>query len=390
MRVSFLAVVAVALLVGLGSVVAVKSLGLLSTPTPPEPTKPTPVLQRLPRVLVTTRPLFEGDLLTSNELGTRAVMPQEMAHYRAHMDEYIPAVPQEASSRFLARTVPGNHPLLKSDLQPVRKAESLHDRLLPGSRPVNVTLTKNEAAGWLIGKGDWVDVHIISNVGRTDNTTKSPPARREGLIVRHAHVIAKRDSLVDLNLPIPKGETTFAYTLSMNPYRAALLEYARTLGTISLEPVSKEEQEKLNAMAKDVNGDPAKAALILVGDPNTKQGIDEQARVDQYTSAGTAIGPEDLARVLQLKPLEATVVPRPITVETYHSVRKGPTLNFPTAEMVATRKPAGEYTFSKPEDKAAKIAPPPREVSKQPITMRRIGTPAPPAPPAPPMKGPLR
>ena len=141
MRVSFLAVVALALLVGLGAVVAVKTFGLLTPPAKPAPATPPPVVTlptAPPQVLVATRPLYENDFIAPGDVGTRPVTELEMKHFKEHQDEYLSPVPNAAYYRFVNGRIPGNKPLMKSDLQPIHKADPLHDRLLPGTRPVKI------------------------------------------------------------------------------------------------------------------------------------------------------------------------------------------------------------------------------------------------------------
>lgn len=366
MRVSFLAVLAVALLAGLGVVVAVKTLGLLSPPVAPVVSAPPPVVipPPVPRALVGSRPLYEEDFITPGDLGSRPFTEEELKDYKAHPQDYLMPIPQEAYYRFMAKTVPGNKPLRQDDLQPAHKSDFLHDRLLPGSRPVNVSVMRNDAAGGLISKNDWVDVHLITNVSRTDDST---PVRREGLLVRHAHVVARRDTLV--NLATSPMSDKFSYTLSMNPYRASLLEYARTLGIITLSPVPKEEKDRLDAMAKEANGDPAKAALILVGDPNTREGMEEEIKVKDYATTGLGVGTSDVARVLQLRPLEAPVLELnpPVQIELYNGAGPQKLLSFPgtVVQRIPLPNRTPEYIFTDPNEKVREkpVTAPPNPLS---------------------------
>jgi Flp pilus assembly protein CpaB len=347
-RVSFLAVLAVALLVGLGSVVAIKTFGLLTPPKDPVPPPPAPLYTTPPPpplVLVAIRPIFENDFIIPGDLGVRPVSELEMKYYKEHLDEYLPPVPVSAHYRFASRSIPGNQPLLKSDLQPVHKSEALHDRLLPGTEAVDVSVTKNNSAGWLISTGDWVNVNIITNVTRTDNPTTMP---RVGLLVRHAKVIARRDSMVNTGAPVYSN--VFPYTLAVNPYRKQLIEFAKDVGTITLSPVSKEEKEKLDALMKEVENDPAKADLITIGDVNSRDGMEELNRIKAIAASGLHVSNEDLARVLQLKPIEPPValIP-PLEVETFVGTSRTKSYSFPIAQDFP-RQPAGQYIFSNPAD----------------------------------------
>lgn len=355
MRISFLAVVAVALLVGLGSVVAIRSLGLLGTPTVPllQPMgAPPPPLEF---VLVGLRPLYAGDPIMPGNIGARPLLPYEVEEYNKHRDEYLPGVPAGAYYRFVKQDIPGNQPLKKSDLEDIHRPEPIHTRLLPGSRAVNIEVSKNHSSGGLIQRGDWVDVYLNTTVARTDNPNS---LRRTGLVVGRAHVVAKRDSLVNVYTPIPEN---VAFTLAMNPYRAALLEFARTVGTIVLEPVSQEEKARLDKLALEAENDLAKAELVTIGDPTTREAMEEKERIVRMNVSGLAIGAEDLARALQLKTLEPPVLqrlPRPTEIEVYSGSGRSRLLSFSNIRsdaMMMMQLPAPDYLFSKPDDHSERV-----------------------------------
>lgn len=349
MRISFLLVLALALLVGLGVVFAIKTLGLLSpaTPPPPPPTSAPPV--RAPLVLVPQRPLFPGDAILPGDLGAREMNEAEFEDFKKNKDNYLPPNSASAHYRFVKEAHAANEPLLKSHLEPIRKPTPLNQRLLPGTRAVNLTVTKNQSAGSLIQHGDWVDVYLTTNVGvqKTDGVLLRTPELRTALIARNVHVIAKRDSLYDLYYPQRSNE--ISYTLAMNPYRAALFDYARGLGTITLEPVSQAERVKLDKEASD----PATAVYATVGDTKTEQGMAEAERIKNFEASGQSIGPADLAAAMQLPVLPPITITRakpPVEIETMFGTGKPSMYVFQPSGTTEIKLPPPEYFFSNPAE----------------------------------------
>ena len=115
---------------------------------------------------------------------------------------------------------------------------------------------ENSAAG-LIQVEDWVDVYLTSDVGRTDCGESSV---KEALLAANVQVIAKRGTLYRTYAPLPAGPIQF--TLAANLYRAALIDYARNKGVISLHPVSRAEKEKLDALKAGVGEEPDKVVAL--------------------------------------------------------------------------------------------------------------------------------
>src|SRR5439155_14312693 len=97
MRGSMLAVIAVAIIVGLGVVFAVRTMGLLNPPPPPPP--PPVVETRVvvpepppPTVLVPVRQLFVGDTVAPTDVRVRPLRPEEFKEFTDNKDKYLPAV----------------------------------------------------------------------------------------------------------------------------------------------------------------------------------------------------------------------------------------------------------------------------------------------------------
>ena len=344
MRASFLLVLALALVVGLGVAVAVKSLGLLTPvvvtpPTQPPPPPPAPVVVPVrPSFLVPGRPLFAGDTIRPGDVRIRPARPEEMEAYEKNKADYLAAVPEAVYYRFAATDLPADAPMLKSSLKHLSKPDALHSRLVPGMRAVNVSIPKSGSAGGLIQVGDWVDVYITTEVGRTDLQGRT---MQTGVLVHHAQVIAKRDTLWSVFAPLP-GETSIQYTLAMNTYRSALLEFARSVGTLSMAPVSEAEKQQLDQLKAELLKDPSKIAMISYSDPNSKDYQAEEQRVRDFREGTQSVGSDDLISVLNLKPIPApvppplppaprvkAVPPPPITVEVLSGTQKTSTVTFP-------------------------------------------------------------
>lgn len=362
MRASMLAVIAVAAVVGLGVVFTVKTLGLLNPPpqpvvevVQPPPPKPVPPPEPPPPplVLVSTTHLFSGDTISPASIRPRYLRPEEIKAYEANKAAYLPGVPEITYFRNSARDVPADRPLMAADLKDPIKPESLNSRLLPGTRAVSVGVHKHHSAGGLIQVGDWVDVYLNTEVSRTDlPNTKIP---HTGILVQQALVVAKRDTLYSIYAPLVPGEPV-NFTLATNPYRAALIEYGRSIGAISLVPVSSSEKKRLDALRTDAMDDASKLPHgITFAKPGSVEYQNELDRIEQYTRGGLAIGNEDLAKVLNLKPIPPLppptsappppaqpIPPTPVSVEIYSGVNKASTATFtpPSQPAPAAIRPA--------------------------------------------------
>lgn len=360
MRASFFLVLAVALLVGLGVAVAAKAFGLLSPVQIVEaaPPAPAPVVAPPPppSVLVSARNIYEGDTIRPGDVKVRPARPEEIADLEKHKSEYVQPVMDAVYYRYALKNIEADAPILRSALKDLSKPEALHTRLAPGMRAVNVAVPKGNSAGGLIQVGDWIDLYVTTEVARTDETSHMP---QTGLLVRHAQVIAKRDTLWSVFAPLP-NETAIQYTLAMNPYRAALVEYTRTVGGLSMIPVSEMEKKKLDEVKAEVMKDPAKSMLLAMSDPKVDSYKDEESRIREYERGSLSIGADDLARVLNLKPIVAPTpvpppppAPAPLTVEVITGVQRGGIVTFPSQTPAAPAPtppapPAGRYLFSMP------------------------------------------
>lgn len=367
MRASFFLVLAVALLVGLGVAVAVKSLGLLTphvveappqtlAPAPPAPPPPAP----RPLVLAAARNLYASDTIRPGDVLLRTARPEEVAELEKNKPEYVQPVLEAVYFRFAGKDIEADTPIKKAYLKEMTKPEALHARLAPGTRAVNVGSSKANSAGGLIQVTDWVDVYLTTDVGRTDEPGLK--AAQTGLIARHVQVIAKRDSLWSGLAPYA-NETTIQYTLAANPFRAALLDYAKTVGFVTLVPVSEKEKKQLDDKKSAALADEVKASGLALSGLSASAAEEEKKRITEYEGGGLALGGDDIAKALHLKPIPSPVfepepapVP-PLTVEVFSGTRKEGNAVFEQPQPPARpKKPAptpqqlvqGRYVFSMP------------------------------------------
>lgn len=386
MRASFLLVLTLAVVVGLMVAVVIRYSGLLNPPPVlqpvvqvPEPKpEPKPAPPPVPRILATVKNVFAGDTVEYTDVRSRALRPEEMKDYEAHKADYLPPNELIALFRTPTRNLEADTPLKQADLMEMAKPEPLHTRLTPGTRALGVSLPKLQSAGGLIQVGDWVDVYVTTDVSRTDSQLKSP---HTGLVVRSAQVVAKRDTLYRIYSGL---SDSVQFTLSANPYRVALIEYARANGTLSLVPVSGDEKKKLDTLRDAALKDPAKAIALTVGNTESSEGKEELQRVHDYEAGSLGIGSGDMMRILALKPIPVPppppapmipppqpappLPPQPTTIEVFNGTTKQPSAVFapnvppqpapppPTPIIVVQQPPPpkqAEYVFTKPAAPAA-------------------------------------
>jgi len=340
MRGSLLAVIAVAVVLGLGVVALVRAAGWLAPPvvsSPPQTVVVVPSPPPQPQVLVAGRPMYTGDMVDAEALFLRPLRAGEAKDYEANTADYLVSR-ESAVLRDLARDVAADTPLRKLDLAPVQKPEALNVRLAPGTRAVDLAVPKELAAGGLIAVGDWVDVLVLTDVARSDSPARVP---QTGVLVQCAPVIAKRSSLFPVFSAPQPGP--IGHMVAVNPYRAALLEYARSVGTISLVPVSAAEKRRLDVLKGRAATNPATAASVAIpfAEPGSPEFRDEVERIEKYGRGELSVGRADLARVLQLAP------PAPRTPAVQIEIFRG-TARAGTASFEPPGGPPIEYVFTAP------------------------------------------
>jgi hypothetical protein len=248
---------------------------------------------------------------------------------------------------------------------------------VPGTRAIGVQIPKENSVGGLIQVGDWVDVYLITNVSRTDNPAKE---LQTTLLAPHAQVVAKRDTLYPLYIAPTPGEPV-SFTLATNPYRAALIEYGRTIGLLALVPVSDSEKKRLDALREVAMKDQTKSLSLTFADPSTAHYKTEQDRIEKHTSGQLAVGPDDIAMALNLAPIEApkppppppkrkivipappppapAPPPAPVTVELFSGVNKTNTATFAVPYTPQPPAKQGEPTIIEEDVPAPPWNPPP-------------------------------
>jgi Flp pilus assembly protein CpaB len=288
-----------ALLTGLGAVVAARYAGWL--------TKPEAVVEKKEelKILVAKRNLYPGDIIDSSWVTTRALKPEEKNDYEANKQEYLPAVEAAATLRIPKKAIEADSPILRKDLLPMVKPEPLHTRLLPNMRAVNISVQKDASAGGLIQVGEWVDVYLTSTVViGSQETTRTAPAAQA------LRVIAKRNALWPIFANLPEGKPV-NFTLEANPYRAGLLEFSKIKGNLTLVPLSAAEQRvledrrtkllaSLDGEAKQ--GHKADNTLLPVSfaQPGSSETNAEEGRVDAFNKGEYTISHADLIRIFDL------------------------------------------------------------------------------------------
>jgi Flp pilus assembly protein CpaB len=297
MRASTLFALTVAVLLGLAVAVSLKVSGYFD--------KPAAAKKPDVSVLVASRNLFAGDVIDSSWVSVRPLKPEEQQHYDEHKDKYLPAVTNAVYLRVAAKNVEADKPILKEHLQDMAKPESVSQRLLPNMRAVNVAVAKDESAGGLIQVGEWVDVLLTSDVEAGDSAKLGS---RTAAIAHKLRVITKRNGLWPVFAPLPDGPVHFA--LEANPYRSALIEFAKTRGTLTLAPVSASEQRLLEEKRNQLlQGSHALRPVSFVKPEESVEYRDEEARVDAVGKGELAINNLDLVRLFGLKTPEPPTLP---------------------------------------------------------------------------------
>jgi Flp pilus assembly protein CpaB len=294
MRASTLFVLTLCVLVGLGVAIAAKMSGYFNPP----PMAVTEAPKRPPDIMVVaaTRNLFGGDMIDPATVHVRALHPEEMDHYKAHKDEYLPPTPQAVYLRVASKNITTDQPILKDSLKEMVKPDTLDARLVPQMRAVNVALMKDQSAGGLIQVGDWVDVMLTTTV----TTGKDSSTTRTACIAPHVRVIAKRNTLWPVFAPLPEDKPVH-FTLEVNPYRAALLEYTRNKGMMVLAPLPATEQRKLEALRAAIIQKPDGAGGTHFVSLDESESNLEEDRVDNLLRGHSSVSDHDLIRIFGMQ-----------------------------------------------------------------------------------------
>jgi Flp pilus assembly protein CpaB len=301
-----------ALLAGVGAVVATRSAGWFNKPEAPK--------EKEIQVLAAARNLFPGDLIDASYVKTRPLRPEERDLYEENKADFLPPVVAAVTLRVANKPIEADAPIRREDLKEMVKPEPLHKRLLPNMRAVNVSVNKDQSAGGLIQEGEWVDVYLTSNI-----TAGSQETTRTALLASGLRVIAKRNILYQVLAPLPDNKPV-NFTLEANPYRAALLEYGKSKGSITLVPVSAAEQQEFEERRKQALAVKAEGLPVLFTAATAQEVQEEEDRVELFNRGDSPIGTADLVRIFDLK---TPAPPRDsIQVETFNGLRRTSTTRF--------------------------------------------------------------
>jgi len=193
MRASTMFAMTLALLAGVGAVVATRSAGWFAKPEPPK--------EKEIQILAAARNLFPGDLIDASYVKTRPLRPEEREDYEKNKASYLPPVTSAVTLRVAKNAIEADAPIRREDLKDLVKPEPLHQRLLPNMRAVNVSVEKDHSAGGLIQEGEWVDVYLTSNISANGQETTRTATLASGL-----RVIAKRNTLFQVLAPLPDNK----------------------------------------------------------------------------------------------------------------------------------------------------------------------------------------
>ena len=324
MRASTMFAMTLALLAGVGAVVATRSAGWFAKPEPPK--------EKEIQILAAARNLFPGDLIDASYVKTRPLRPEEREDYEKNKASYLPPVTSAVTLRVAKNAIEADAPIRREDLKDLVKPEPLHQRLLPNMRAVNVSVEKDHSAGGLIQEGEWVDVYLTSNISANGQETTRTATLASGL-----RVIAKRNTLFQVLAPLPDNKPVH-FTLEANPYRAALIEYGKTKGAITLVPLSAAEQKELEQKRKAALQAKVEEIPVQFVAADEWTLAEEQDRVEAFTRGEMPIGVADLIRIFDLK-----TPPPPqngLQVETFSGLKRiATTLFSPEGQFIGTETP---------------------------------------------------
>lgn len=325
MRASTLFGLTIAILIGMAVVFGVKSSGLFSRPvvvaTNPD----------RPKVLVFRSGSFEGLASMSTDVIVRPVDDTEMDQYMKNKHKYMPPIPEAVNFRILARNVYSNEPLLKEHFKDLGLPESFGGLLGPGMRAVNLKLPREDAGGGPLRKGDLVDVLLTTSIC-TDPSCQYPRTA-SAPIAFGLKIIIKNDSIFGRMKEL--DDKPMSFTLEANPYRAALIEFAKTKGRITLVPTGPHANKGKLDMTTGVNKD-------------------EETRILRYQQ-NNSITDRDLEEIFKLAAIP--LPPPPIYVEHIGGIQQRGTSVFPRGSYGNGRPsfqagdgtPSLGYSFQSPD-----------------------------------------
>ncbi len=273
MRASSLFGMTIAILIGMAVVFGVKTAGLFDRKLPEKKN------EDMPRILVAQTNLFQEMTTTSADVMLRPVDPSELDQYLKNKHKYMPAILAAANLRILARNVPANEPLLREHFQDLGLPDPLGMLLGQGMRAVNLQLPRERCGGGVIRKNDRVDVYLTTQVCADKECTN--PESMSAPIALGLKVVVKRDNIWTMLRGDDEGKP-IPFTLEANPYRAALIEFAKTRGYLTIVPM----------------GPVSKKFAVTVNEDK-----EEEQRVIDHLERGNPIGNGDIEKIFKLNPI---------------------------------------------------------------------------------------
>ena len=316
MRASTLFAFTAAILIGLVVAVGVKWSGYFGRGT--ETVRTAGPTQQ---VLVAARNLFAGDTIQANMVRVRALKGDEASTFKQHQGEnyFLPAVPAAAALRVAKVNIEADTPITRDLLKEMAKPLPLNERLTPEMRAVNISLPKDRCAGGLIQVGEWVDVYLTSTIA-----TDEGASTRTAAIAPKVRVIAKRDSLWPIFAPLPKDKP-IEYTVEMGAYRAGLLEFARTKGTLSMSPLPSVEQKKLESQRQEklTASKSGSNPPVAAGIESAPTDDDDEMRFAEANRSNDVITDHDLVLLFDLKRKDSPPPPKQmVNIERYSGTHR--------------------------------------------------------------------
>lgn len=353
MRASTIFIWTFAILLGFAAVVVARLSGVF---TP----KVEPVVAKKPerQILVAAKNLFAGDLINNADVKLRPIKPEEQAEFDKNSSKYLPAVQQAAALRIAKQNIEADTPITRDLLEEMSKPNPLNARLHPSMRAVNLSLLKDHSSGGLIQVGEWVDVLLTSNVTDGEGHTSA----RTATIAKGLRVIAKRNILWPVFAPLPEDKPV-QFTLEANPYQAALIEFSKGKGQLSIVAIPTSEAQRLEDRRTSALTNPVpETVLVSFHDANTDDSKTDAQRLDSFLK-GDAVGDADLERIFNLKPPPPPA--RVIQVEQYFGLSRDRMVFDNNRNIVDTGRKSGKvrgggtrtsgnYTFAVPECKECK------------------------------------
>jgi Flp pilus assembly protein CpaB len=325
MKASSLFAVTVAALLGLGAVAGAKYAGVFNSTEPkPEPT-PQPT-----KILVASQNIFEGITVTSSQVKLRDIRPEEKEFYNKNKEKFMPALVAAAHMRVAARSIEADTPLLKEHFQEQMLPEEVSARMNRYLRAVNVALPKERCGGGLLRVGEYVDVFVTSQILASKD---AEPIIQTACLARGVKIIVKRNNLWSTLVSNP-GDLPINFTLMANPYRAALIEFAKTSGNLTLMPAPVPPDELVKR---------ASNVRPVFSDPNSAEYKDEDERVEKVERGEMVVGGRDLERLFKLQPIPLAPVVKQDVIVHYNGLSQGRVTMLPaTVEKPGTPGAGGK------------------------------------------------